>query len=167
LALSSRAVQALDQGEEPEASGDGSGDGWIVVMSELLVLARRLYARRATGTVVPYRVLDQTHVEGQCHNNADRWANDNPGWKSVRGWLVFDHEATSSGIIPLVQFNPHSVVEDSNGIRVDPTPSRASQRYPFLEHEGPEEDFIRIVESISLTCINYDTLSDSISVAAG
>jgi hypothetical protein len=133
-------------------------------MSELLVLARRLYARRATGTVVPYRMLDPTHAEGQCHNNADRWAIDNPGWKPVHGWLVFDHEA--AGLLAIVQFNPHSVVEDSNGVLVDPTPSRASQRYPFLEHEGPREDFIRIVESISLTRIEYDTLSDSISVNA-
>jgi len=31
-------------------------------------------------------------------------------------------------------------------------------------HEGSQDEFIRIVESISLTCINVDTLRDSISV---
>jgi hypothetical protein len=132
--------------------------------SELLMLARRLYARRATSIVVPYTILDPQHVEGQCHQNAGIWARDNPGWKVVHGWLVFDYERTSRGLWPLVQFNPHSVVEDSNGVRIDPTPSRASQRYPFLDHEGTTKDFIRIVQGISLVCINYNTLDDDISL---
>jgi hypothetical protein len=131
-------------------------------MSELLVLARQLYARCASGIVVPYKMLDPKHVEGQCHNNADLWSRDHLGWKSVRGWLVFDHQSASFGLMPLIQFNPHSVVEDAKGTRVDPTPSRASRRYPFLDHEGTEEDFIRIVESNSLTRVNYDPLNDDL-----
>ena len=99
--------------------------------SELLVLARRLYARRTSGTTVPYKMLDPNHIAGDCHNNADLWARDNPGWKSVRGWLVLSDRKN------VVQFNPHSVVEDSDGARVDPTPeARATQRLPFLPHEA-------------------------------
>jgi hypothetical protein len=53
--------------------------------SELLILAKRLYARRATAKVVPYKMLDATHVERLCHINADSWVRDNPGWKVIRG----------------------------------------------------------------------------------
>jgi hypothetical protein len=134
---------------------------------ELLVLARQLYARRASGIVVPHQMLDPQHLEGQCHRNAGVWARDNPGWKVVHGWLVFDHQKASFGLLPLVQFNPLSVVEDSNGVRVDPTPSLASQRYPFLDHDGEADDFIRIVQGISLVCINYNTLNDEISLRTG
>jgi len=132
--------------------------------SELLVLARQLYARRASAVVVPYEMLDPQHVEGQCHHNAGVWARYNPGWKVVHGWLVFDYETTSFGLLRSVQFNPHSVIEDSNGVRVDPTPSRASKRYPFLDHEGAVEDFVRIVQDGSLVCIDYNALDDDISL---
>ena len=44
--------------------------------SELLILAKRLYARRATAMVVPYKNLDATHVERLCHINADSWVRD-------------------------------------------------------------------------------------------
>jgi hypothetical protein len=37
-----------------------------------------LYARRGSGTVVPFKMLDPNHVEGQCHQNAGIWARDNP-----------------------------------------------------------------------------------------
>jgi hypothetical protein len=33
-------------------------------------------------------MLDPNHRQGDCHNNADLWARDNPGSKSVRGWLA-------------------------------------------------------------------------------
>jgi hypothetical protein len=132
----------------------------------MLQLARRLYQRRASGIVLPYRMLDPDHSEGQCHQNAGKWARDNPGWKLIHGWLVFDYEKTSRGIIPQVSFNPHSVVEDEGGARIDPTPSRASQRYPFLEHEGAPADFIEIVQGHSLIRIDYNTLSNEVSLAS-
>jgi hypothetical protein len=132
--------------------------------NELLTLARRLYARRQTAAVVPYKMLDPGHLEGECHQNSERWARDNSGWKAIDGWLVFDYTSLEPLSLPLVQFNPHSVVEDENGTRVDVTPSRASQRYPFLEHEGPRDDFIRIVENISLIRIDYDVMNDDISI---
>jgi hypothetical protein len=110
----------LDQGEKSEASCDEPSDGDVPMMdgdgetapAEMLALARKLYTRRATGTVVPYKQLDSNHTEGQCHQNAGIWASDNAGWKVVHGWLVFDFERDTLGLVPLVWFNPHSVVED-------------------------------------------------------
>jgi hypothetical protein len=130
--------------------------------ARLLLLARQLYRRRAAGIVIPYRNLDESHTEGQCHQNAGLWARENPGWKVVHGWLIFDYEKTSRGLVPLVNFNPHSVVEDPGGERFDPTPSRASARYPFLEHEGTAQDFIRLVQDNSLSILHYDVLADSL-----
>jgi hypothetical protein len=126
--------------------------------SELLVLARQLYARRTTGIVVPFKRLDPDHLgRRNCHNNADYWVMNHPGWKSVCGWLVFDHET-------IAQFNPHSVVENADGVRVDPTPSRGLRRYPFLQHEELEEDFIRIVKENWLHSIRYDVVNDNVSI---
>ncbi len=106
---------------------------------------------------MPYQMLDEAHPEGECHQNAGTWARDNPGWKVVHGWLVFDYEHATSGLLQQVWVNPHSVVQNPDGKHVDPTPSKASQRYPFLEHEGAADDFIRIVQGRGLIRIDYDT----------
>lgn len=133
-------------------------------MDELLTLAKRLYARRQTGIVVPYKMVDANHQEFACHYNADAWARDNPGCKVVHGWIVFDHERTSFGLVPLVNFNPHSIIETDDGERYDVTPSRASQRYPFLDHEGDAEQFMRIVLDDSLSTLSYNPLADACQV---
>jgi hypothetical protein len=86
---------------------------------------------------------------------------DNSGCRPVHGWLVFDYEGTSRGLIPLVQFNPHTIVETDDGEGYDVTPSRASRRYPFLDHDGSREDFIRIVEGKSLVVFGYNPLMDA------
>src|SRR4051812_49166630 len=134
-------------------------------MSELLQLARRLYERRATA-MVPYKMLDAGHVEGKCNQNAGSWVRDYPGWKIVYGWLVFDFESMSDGLLRVVRFNPHSVVESHDGERSDPTPSRASMRYPFLEHEGMPEDFTRIAQGDAVSILGYDVLADAKATAA-
>jgi hypothetical protein len=132
-------------------------------LSELLILARKLYACRHTGVVVPYKMVDSSHREFGCHQNAGMWARDNPGCKVVHGWLVFDHEKTSRGLVPLVNFNPHSIIEGDDGDRYDVTPSHASQRYQFLDHEGDADDFIRIVQDNSLAILSYNTLTDRLA----
>ena len=140
-------------------------DGSEAARAELLALARQLYARCATGIVVPYKMLDSNHTEGQCHQNAGIWARDNAGWKVVHGWLVFDFTKHPLLINPFMRFNPHSVVEDSNGTRIDPTPSRASKRYAFVEHDGTPDDFVRIVQGMSLVYIDYHVGKDDIGIA--
>jgi hypothetical protein len=136
---------------------------WEGFVEELLILARRLYARRHTGVIVPYKMVDASHPEFDCHQNAGLWARDNPGCKIVHGWMVFDHEKVSLGLIPLVNFNPHSIIQTEDGGRYDVTPSQASQRYPFLDHEGDADDFVRIVQGHSISILSYNTLTDELS----
>jgi hypothetical protein len=106
-------------------------------------------------------MVDSRYSKGDCHQNAGLWARDNAGCEVIHGWLVFDYEKTSGGLIPMVQFNPHSIIQAENGERYDVTPSRASIRYPFLDHEGTHDDFVLIVESNSLRVISYNPVSDS------
>ena len=87
-----------------------------------------------------------TPDENQCHRNVDWWVRANPACKAVRGWVVFDYNQTSLGLVPQVLFEAHSVVEQEGGSWVDITPSRVSQRYPFLRHEGSEDEFVELVE---------------------
>jgi hypothetical protein len=131
-------------------------------MTDLLAVARRLYQRRQSGLIVPYRMVDERHVEAECHQNAGTWVRDNTGFKVVHGWLVFDYERTTRGLFSLVQFNPHSIVEADDGERFDPTPSRASQRYSFLDHEGSREEFIELVEGHALSVLSYDPFGDQV-----
>jgi hypothetical protein len=115
---------------------------------DLEALKRSLYARRETAVTVPYEKRElkgAPATEHGCHNNADLFVIENPDHKSVRGWLVFDLHKTSEGDVRLCRFTSHSVVEAPDGTMFDITPSRASQRYPFLRHEGPEGEFEAIV----------------------
>jgi hypothetical protein len=125
-------------------------------MSELLLLSQSLYRRKSAAQVVDYRHVDDSYLENFCHKNAADYAAKNPGWKVVHGWLIFDFEADTHGLLTLVQFNPHSILENQDGERLDVTPSRASRRYPFLDHVGTPLDFARIVDGNSICVIEYD-----------
>jgi len=115
---------------------------------DLKALTASLYARRTEAVIVPYEPQSTTSgslTEHECHNNVDRWVLENPDHKSVRGWLVFDFNKTSQGWWPVCRFTAHSIVETADGRLFDLTPSRASQRYPFLHHQGPDGEFEAIV----------------------
>ncbi len=129
-------------------------------MSELLLLSQSLYQRKSTAQVVAYRHVADGYLENFCHENAADYASKNSGWKVVYGWLIFDFEADTQGLLTVVRFNPHSIVENQGGERVDVTPSRASRRYPFLDHVGTPSDFARIVESNRISVIEYDPRND-------
>jgi hypothetical protein len=117
---------------------------------DLNALVQSLYARRHEAVTVPFEersIASGPPLETECHNNTDRWVLEHSGHKSVRGWMVFDFNKMSEGLYPVCRFTAHSVVEDSTGRLFDPTPSRASQRYPFLRHEGPEAEFVAVVKA--------------------
>lgn len=125
---------------------------------DLQALGKRLYERRGEAVVVPFveRSLDDWRPdERECHRNVDWWVMNNPGCKAVRGWLFFDMITTSEGLLKFVWFNSHSVVEEPNGKVIDITPSRASQRYPFIGHEGDEDDFTNLVDRRKIWRIEY------------
>jgi hypothetical protein len=110
--------------------------------------AKSLYARRPEAVVVPYEAKPMASglpAEQDCHINAGRWVLEHPDHKVVRGWMVFDYNQISEGLHPVCRFTAHSVVETPDGRLIDLTPSRASQRYPFLRHPGSEDEFNTIV----------------------
>ena len=123
---------------------------------DLSALAKSLYQRRHAAVVVPYepRMMNWEPVEHACHNNTDRYVRENPGCKTIRGWLVFDFTLGASiGWPPFFRFTAHSVVEDADGRLFDLTPSKASQRYPFLQHERPASEFDAFVAAVTRTSI--------------
>jgi hypothetical protein len=130
-------------------------------VEELLMLGRRLYGRRQNGIVIPYKGVDASHRENDCHQNASTWARDHLGCKVIHGWMVFDIERAG---FSLVIFNPHSIIETDDGERRDITPSGALQRYPFLDHEGDAADFVRIVYGNSVANLSYDPEQDTCQV---
>jgi len=81
--------------------------------------------------------------EGQCHRNADIWAEHNAQSRAVRGWLVSDQ---GYGCYVLTA---HSLVWDADRERLlDITPplfdpDRQSMR--FLRHLGSEEEFMALL----------------------
>jgi hypothetical protein len=113
---------------------------------DLTVLRQCLYERRHEAVMVPFeaRTLESGSPSyHNCHNNVDRWVREHPNDKAVRGWFVNDVNA--DGLWPACYFIAHSVIKDSTGRLIDITPNRASQPYPFLQHDGPEDQFIAIV----------------------
>ena len=117
---------------------------------DLSGLAKSLYERRHTGIIVPYqphRVTGWMPSERWCHTNVHRFVRENVGCKAVGGWLVFNW---------VRRFTAYSVIEDANGWLFDITPSRASQRYPFVRHDGPEDEFEVLTHIMHLDYPNRD-----------
>lgn len=105
----------------------------------------RLYAMRQEAAVVPFvekELDDWKPAPRWCHDNVDRWVQENPGSKIVRGWVLFD----LVGLDGVFQFTAHSVVEQPDGTLIDITPTLASRPYRFLSDDlGVEryEEMIR------------------------
>jgi hypothetical protein len=124
---------------------DVTGVKGIRPPADLLPYVARLYERRNEGVTVPggrIQGTDWTPVFNDCHANVNALCGADPRYRPVRGWLYFDFENSLS----FVRFTAHSVVADEAGRLWDITPSRASQRYPFICAEGTVEEFVQIVE---------------------
>lgn len=126
---------------------------------ELAALAKRLYERRQDALVVPYEDRASAGfapVHHECHRNVDLWVQAHPRDQPVRGWLSFD----AFYLLGYHRFQPHSVVADENGRLFDVTPSLASQRYPFLRHEGTDAEYVALVESSHLVHLDHPIAAD-------
>jgi hypothetical protein len=109
-----------------------------------------LYERRHQAATIPFEAGTMESgppTEHECHNNTDRWVREHQDHKSVRGWLVIDYNEATQGLFNNCKFIAHSVVEAPDGRLFDLTPSQASQRYPFLRHDGPEKEFVAFVQA--------------------
>lgn len=92
---------------------------------DLNALMRSLYARRHEAVLIPFeerQISSGPPLEHQCYLNNDRWCRENPGHKSICGWLVFDFNRDSEGLWPVCRLTAHSVIEDPAGNLFDLTP---------------------------------------------
>jgi hypothetical protein len=91
--------------------------------------------RRQDAVVIPFEDRAETGFQPDaqdCHANVDAWCRFKLGHKAIRGWFVIDIPALRKTL-----FVSHSVVEDEQGRRFDPTPRRFHNEYPFLEDDDP------------------------------
>ena len=95
-----------------------------------------LWARREEATkLIPrgVRYLDNSHPKpSDCHNNVDRWVEENDGCEAVRGWIPMTYG-----------FERHSVVRDPSGALVDIT---LGDSYGFLIHDEEQAPFTWFAE---------------------
>lgn len=98
-----------------------------------------VYARLAQA-VVPARkevrfADGSPPLRAQCHENVDRWVEENPGWQAVRGWLM-DGDGGNGRYL----FVAHSLACGNDALLVDitPMPNRALR---FVPHLGSEAEY--------------------------
>jgi hypothetical protein len=134
---------------------------------DLNELAKSLYARRHEAVVVPYEaktIVSGPPIERDCHRNTDRWVMERADHKAVRGWMVFDFNRTSEGLLPNCRFTAHSVVETPDGKLFDLTPApHASKRYPFLRHQGSNGEFEAIVSAGHIVHLDFAVFANSVA----
>jgi len=101
------------------------------------ILGERLLKKMKRGEcrMVPHAAASDLRgfqaEHSKCHENVNRWCQENPTDKPVRGWLV-----TSEFI-----FHRHSVVDRGPAglLDITPLPDRACSY--FLVHDGSQEEF--------------------------
>jgi hypothetical protein len=110
----------------------------------------RLFERRFTARPVEQRHL--AFADGalpqpnQCHDNAQRLAQEHPHLHVVRGWLIVS--ASEYGLLALA----HSILRDIDGTLFDITPMPPEGAPGFLEQDGDEEQFSLLRVRWASTC---------------
>ena len=80
--------------------------------------------------------MDWTPLPNYCHDNSDRYSGENEGFRSVRGWRIFDYSISG-----YFKFISHSVIADPNGRLFEITPSPGAILMPkFLSTKVPREN---------------------------
>jgi len=109
---------------------------------------RSVCDRLANATRIPFRPVsfaDGTVPKvGDCHRNADKWVEENPGTVVIRGWVTYADFGLAIGL------TAHSVVQDRDGQLIDITPlgnerDRVGMR--FVPHIGSEQEFTSMKDS--------------------
>ncbi len=76
-----------------------------------------------------------------CHDNAQKFEDENSNFECVRGWLVVDGGDSSSEVLLLA----HSVVKDKRDLQIyEITPIQSLDPRPFLESHLTEEAFVEM-----------------------
>lgn len=122
-------------------------------------VARDLFSGRDAGVVVPLidcASADYAPREHECHRNVDLWVAAHPSHRAVRGWCSFQVFEVAG----VSRFAAHSVIADESGRLFDPTPCRASKRYPFLPHPGGNHEFERLLKRTKIVNLDYRFAED-------
>ena len=112
---------------------------------------------RVASRLVPYRAIEASGWKpagGECHRNVNRIVAEFPKLSAVRGWIVFDLDRGSGGLVAVIRFAAHSVVQTKDEQLVDITPSRGAGRHPFIIHPGAPEEFQMLVEQRGVAYID-------------
>jgi hypothetical protein len=115
---------------------------------DLLQLAKAIVARRSEATIArDYRVgIGEWRPRPKfCHDNVHVWVSRSPQHKHVKGYLLFDFRA-----LGFWRVQAHSLVELEDGTLADITPHGASQQYPFVRHNGSDEEFAEMADAIQV-----------------
>jgi hypothetical protein len=119
-------------------------------------LASRLLQARRAARLVAFRNVATplwTPKRGQCHRNVAEFVTGYPDYYTVRGWLIFDLQRGSGGLLSAVRFLAHSIARNGDTL-IDITPSRGAGRYPFIVHPGPDAEFDTLVEAQGIVSID-------------
>jgi hypothetical protein len=82
-----------------------------------------------------------------CHDNAQRYEDENVNFECVRGWLVIDGGVSSSQVF----LSAHSVVRDKRDLTLyEITPINSLDPRPFIESYLSEEEFGMIHQHIAM-----------------
>ncbi len=74
-----------------------------------------------------------------CHDNAQKYEDENSDYECIRGWLVVDGGDLSSEVLLLA----HSVVKDKRNMKIyEITPIQSLDPRPFLESYLTEDEFV-------------------------
>lgn len=112
-------------------------------------MAQLLFDRRDQAIQLDYVTPcpdDWEPIPHHCHENADRWVDEHPAWRVVRGWLIVLDDGVSA------LFDAHSVVRDPLGQLWDVTQSEVSR---FVIHTGREDEFMKKVKSGLWVRVNH------------
>jgi hypothetical protein len=125
---------------------------------------QRLLERVNSAVTVRFREVELREGEiklNDCHRNVDRWIENHPETKAVRGWPFWP--ANEAG---RYTFMAHSVVEENDQLfditQLDPNTPR--EALVFLRHLGTEEDFSAMktpCATVLYPPFNYDEWHES------
>lgn len=101
-----------------------------------------LKQRLSKATHLPFKkvlVSGQEPQANNCHDNAQKYEDENSDFECIRGWLVVDGGDSSSEVLLLA----HSVVKNKSDTKIyEITPIQSLDQRPFLESYLTEEEFV-------------------------
>lgn len=123
-----------------------------LISNEAFAYAKFLYSNVTDAVYLKF--LDVT-INGskpkpkECHNNVNKFIEQNISFSPVYGWLVIDAPTTSQCL-----FLAHSVIKDTDGKLFEITPIQSCEPRPFIEAQLTDYDFEQLFYALLETSGN-------------